>query len=109
MKREVTSKLTEWKNKKTRKPLIINGARQVGKTYIVQEFGKKYYTKMVYVNCDKNDAVTKIFSQDYNIDRILLSLSALSHTSITPEDTLIFFDEIGSVTNCMGNFIYILQ
>lgn len=109
MKREVTSKLTEWKNKKNRKPLIINGARQVGKTYIVQEFGKKYYKKMVYVNCDKNDAVTKIFSQDYNIDRILLSLSALSHTSITPEDTLIFFDEIQENPDVLNSLKYFCE
>ena len=54
MKRKILSKLIEWKNKKNRKPLIVNGARQVGKTYILKEFGSHYYEKMAYVNCDKN-------------------------------------------------------
>lgn len=54
MKRNILSKLIEWKNKKNRKPLIVNGARQVGKTYILREFGSHYYEKMAYVNCDKN-------------------------------------------------------
>lgn len=81
-------------NKKNRKPLIVNGARQVGKTYILREFGSHYYEKMAYVNCDKNKMLEKIFSQDYNISRILLSLSAILHVNIEPENTLIIFDEI---------------
>ena len=94
MKRNILSKLIEWKNKKNRKPLIVNGARQVGKTYILREFGISQYEKMAYVNCDKNKMLEKIFSQDYNISRILLSLSAILHVNIEPENTLIIFDEI---------------
>ena len=82
MKRNILSKLIEWKNKKNRKPLIVNGARQVGKTFILKEFGSCYYEKMAYVNCDKNKMLEKIFAQDYNISRILLSLSAILHMSI---------------------------
>ena len=88
MKRNILSKLIEWKNKKNRKPLIVNGARQVGKTYILREFGTSQYEKMAYVNCDKNKILEKIFSQDYNISRILLSLSAILHVNIEPENTL---------------------
>ena len=61
MKRKILSKLIEWKNKKNRKPLIVNGARQVGKTYILKEFGSHYYEKMAYVNCDKNKTLDKYF------------------------------------------------
>lgn len=81
MKRTVLKQLQEWKHKSNRKPLILNGARQVGKTYILREFGEKYYEKVAYVNCDKNELVEKIFTQDYNIERILLSLSALVNES----------------------------
>ena len=94
MERNVIKQLLAWKQKKNRKPLIVNGARQVGKTYILRDFGTKYYQKMAYVNCDKNEMVEKIFAQDYNIERILLSLSALLHVNIEPENTLIIFDEI---------------
>ena len=84
----------EWKQKKNRKPLILNGARQVGKTYILRAFGEECYEKVAYINCDKNELLQKIFEQDYDIQRILLSLSALVHFNIEPENTLIIFDEI---------------
>ncbi|MDD7079457.1 MAG: ATP-binding protein [Prevotella sp.] len=94
MKRNVFEKLLEWKQKKNRKPLILNGARQVGKTYILRAFGEECYEKVAYINCDKNELLQKIFEQDYDIQRILLSLSALVHFNIEPENTLIIFDEI---------------
>lgn len=94
MKRNVFEKLLEWKQKKNRKPLILNGARQVGKTYILRAFGEECYEKVAYINCDKNELLQKIFEQDYDIQRILLSLSALVHFNIEPENTLIVFDEI---------------
>lgn len=94
MKRNILQQLIVWKQKKIRKPLILNGARQVGKTYILQQFGRECYEHVAYVNCDKNEMVEKIFAQDYNIPRILLALSALLHVKIEPENTLIIFDEI---------------
>ena len=94
MNRNVFEKLLEWKQKKNRKPLILNGARQVGKTYILRAFGEECYEKVAYINCDKNELLQKIFEQDYDIQRILLSLSALVHFNIEPENTLIIFDEI---------------
>lgn len=94
MKRNVLDELIAWKEKSNRKPLILNGARQVGKTYILQEFGKLYYKHTAYVNCDRNETLRQIFAQDYDIGRIIRSLSALLHIHIVPEDTLIIFDEI---------------
>lgn len=94
MKRNIISSLEKWKQSPNRKPLIINGARQVGKTYILRKFGEMHYKNTAYVNCDKNETVNKIFAQDYNIDRIILSLSALLHVKIEPGNTLIIFDEI---------------
>ena len=94
MKRNVLKELVEWKRSSNRKPLILNGARQVGKTYILQEFGKSYYKNVAYVNCDRNKLLNQIFALDYDIARIIRSLSALLHIHITPEDTLIIFDEI---------------
>lgn len=94
MKRNILAQLIAWQHKANRKPLIVNGARQVGKTYILKEFGRTQYQSTAYVNCDNNDVVTKIFSQDYDIRRIILSLSAVTHVSIKPGETLIILDEI---------------
>ena len=109
MKRNVLSKLIDWKNKKNRKPLILNGARQVGKTYILREFGSQCYEKMAYVNCDKNKMLEKIFSQDYNISRILLSLSAILHVNIEPGNTLIIFDEIQESPTVLNSLKYFCE
>ena len=73
MKRNIFSQLIKWKNGTNRKPLIINGTRQVGKTYILKEFGRTQYKNMAYVNYDNNDTIEKIFSQGYDIRRIILS------------------------------------
>lgn len=109
MQRNILSKLIQWKNKKNRKPLIVNGARQVGKTYILREFGSHYYEKMAYVNCDKNKMLEKIFSQDYDISRILLSLSAILHVNIEPENTLIIFDEIQENATVLNSLKYFCE
>ena len=93
MKRTIYEKLKRWKNKPERKPLIIEGARQVGKTYIVNEFGKNEFDKYAYFNFDGNKQLINIFDEDLNIDRILTSLSAMIGFKID-ENTLIFFDEI---------------
>ena len=94
MKRKILKELIDWKESKNRKPLILNGARQVGKTYILKEFGKLYYQNVAYVNCNNNQTVNDIFSLGFNIKRIILSLSALTGIHITPGKTLIILDEI---------------
>lgn len=94
MERNVLKELIKWKHKSNRKPLILNGARQVGKTYILREFGRLYYQNVAYINCDRNEQLALIFSVDYDTKRIIRSLSAILHMSIIPGDTLIIFDEI---------------
>lgn len=93
MKRTVYEKLKIWKNKPNRKPLIIEGARQVGKTYIVDEFGKNEFHKYAYFNFDGNTTLINIFNEDLDVNRILSALSAMIGFRID-ENTLIFFDEI---------------
>lgn len=97
MKRDIYNKLLQWKNDSNRKPLIITGARQVGKTWIMREFGKNEYANVVYINCDNEKRIETLLSEDYNIDRILLGLQAISGVNIKSDKTLIIFDEIQQI------------
>jgi hypothetical protein len=94
MERILMSKLYEWKQKKNRKPLILKGARQVGKTWLMKEFGKKYFKYTAYINFDNNERMNDIFDMDYNIDRILMAINIEAGVKILPEETLIIFDEV---------------
>lgn len=94
MKRDLYERLLEWKNNADRKPLIVNGARQVGKTYLLQEFGQKEYKKTAFFSLDRNPMAARVFEQGASVSDILLSLSAISNIDITPHDTLIVLDEI---------------
>lgn len=94
MERLVLAKLRDWKNKEKRKPLILNGARQVGKTWILKEFGRQYYTDVAYFMCDKDNEIDRIFSSNFDVERILMQLSARRGKDIRPNETLIIFDEI---------------
>lgn len=96
MERLVMNKLVEWKKKKNRKPLILNGARQVGKTWLLKEFGKLHYEDVAYFMCDRDEEITRIFSSNFDIERIIMQLSARMGKTIIPEKTLIIFDEIQS-------------
>ena len=86
--------LIKWMLNKNRKPLVFLGARQVGKTWLLQEFGKTEYKQMVYVNFEDKEAPKNIFQEDFNTDRIITLLNAYSGLKITAEDTLLVFDEI---------------
>lgn len=97
MKRDIYNKLLQWKNDSNRKPLIITGARQVGKTWIMREFGRNEYDDVVYINCDNEKRMETLLSDDYNIDRILLGLQAISGINIKSDKTLIILDEIQEV------------
>lgn len=108
MERAVYQQLTVWKNSVSRKPLILEGARQVGKTYILKEFGRREYRNLVYINCDNNDKVSAIFS-DYDIPRIIRSLSAISGESILPGETLIFLDEIQEIDKGLASLKYFCE
>lgn len=94
MERYVMNKLVEWKNKSVRKPLILKGARQVGKTWLMKEFGKRHFKYTAYVNFDNNDKMLEVFEMDYNIDRILMAINIETGVKILPQETLIVFDEI---------------
>lgn len=78
MERFVLQELIEWKNRTDRKPLILNGARQVGKTWLLHKFAELEYKKEAYVICRKNDLARRLFSQDFNVDRILRGLRAIT-------------------------------
>ena len=94
MYRKKIDDLIKWKNSNTRKPLILRGARQVGKTWLMKEFGKNYYEKCAYINFDDNSRMEELFSGDFDIDRIIQGLKIESNVNIEPENTLIIFDEV---------------
>lgn len=93
MERLAYKKLLDWKNNKTRKPLILNGARQVGKTWLLKDFGEKEYDSVAYINCDETKDLKAVFS-DFNTGRLIRAFSAISGVNIKPEKTLIILDEI---------------
>ncbi len=94
MDRFLMDNLVEWKNKKNRKPLILKGARQVGKTWLMKRFGEEYFQNMVYINFDKDAELQSLFDKDYDMKRILFELSVFSKERIAPQKTLIILDEI---------------
>ena len=94
MERKIVNKLIKWKNNPKRQPLLLQGARQVGKTYILLSFGKEYYKNIVYVNLEESKDIQTIFERDLNPERIVKELAARSGQSILPGDTLLILDEI---------------
>lgn len=94
MERTAIKYLYEWKNKENRKPLIIRGARQVGKTWLMKEFGKKEYAQTAYVNFESSKILKDLFSEDYNITRIINAIQIETGVQINAQDTLIILDEI---------------
>ena len=109
MERHVLQQLKEWKERKDRKSLIVNGARQVGKTWALREFAKREYAKEAYIICRKNELVEQVFKQDFNVERILLSLSAIIHVDITPGDTLIILDEVQEIPEAIEALKYFCE
>ena len=94
MYRYKIEELKKWKKSKDRKPLIIRGARQVGKTWLIKEFGKQEYQQVAYINFDDNERMNQLFSGDFDIERIIQGLKIESGVNIEAENTLIIFDEI---------------
>ena len=94
MERFAMTQLLEWKNKKNRKPLVIMGARQVGKTWLMKKFGELYYKNVAYISFYNNTPMKNIFEADYDIKRILSAINIEVGFTVSPEDTLIIFDEI---------------
>lgn len=109
MKRDIYNKLVEWKNSVNRKPLIMYGARQVGKTYILKKFGEQEFENMAYINCYKNEMITQLFEGDVDINRILIGLSAFAKQTITPGKTLVFLDEIQEIPPVLSSLKYFCE
>ena len=110
MKRKIERVLVEWKSKKTgRMPLIMNGARQVGKTYILRDFGNRHYKKTVYVNLESNLAVASYFAEDIRPERLLRYLEAYVGHAIVADKTLIIFDEIQSCERALTALKYFCE
>ena len=102
-------KLIEWKNDKNRKPLILKGARQVGKTYILQEFGANYYENTAYFNFDHDEGLAELFLNTKDPKRIVEQLSLAAGKKINPHTTLIIFDEIQECPNALNSLKYFCE
>lgn len=96
-------------NRNDRKPLILLGARQVGKTYILKEFGRREYENVAYINCDNNALVRDLFTPDYNIERILLTIGAITGVNILPGKTLIIMDEVQELKRGLASLKYFCE
>lgn len=101
--------LKRWKESKYRKPLIIEGARQVGKTWLMKEFGRLSYSDTVYINFDSNSRMAELFSSDLQTDRIIMGLELYSGKKINPENTLIIFDEVQEVPRALTSLKYFCE
>ena len=106
MERLILKKLIEWKQSKYRKPLILKGARQVGKTYILKQFGKENYEGVAYFNFDHDKDLYNLFENTKDPKRILEQLAFIYGKAITPEKTLIIFDEIQESPNALNSLKY---
>ena len=110
MRRKLEQKLLQWKNKTNgRMPLLIYGARQVGKTYILNEFGEKYFNNYVYINLEINLTVASYFSEDINPERLIRFLEATVNDEIIPGKTLIILDEIQSCERALTALKYMCE
>lgn len=106
MERFVIDKLVEWKNSEDRKPLILQGARQVGKTWIMKEFGAKHFENYVYFNFDENNDLKELFRVNKSAERLIERLGLISGQAIKPEKTLIIFDEIQECSDALNSLKY---
>jgi len=109
MQRQAMEYLERWKNKKYRKPLIIRGARQVGKTWLMKEFARRNYEKVAYINFDNNPRMKSVFENDYDISRIITALQIEAGVRIDAENTLIIFDEVQEVPKALASLKYFYE
>lgn len=109
MERLLISQLLKWKEKRGRKPLILEGARQVGKTWLLKEFGRKYFKDVCYINFEKNDALESIFADDLSPQFIIEQLSIYHGKLIKPESTLVIFDEVQEMPRALTSLKYFCE
>lgn len=109
MYRIAIEKLLKWKQSKRRKPLIIEGARQVGKTWLMKEFGKKTYTDTIYINFDSNSRMAELFASDLDTDRLIMGLELYAGRKIDPNNSLLIFDEVQEVPRALASLKYFYE
>lgn len=109
MYRMAMEKLYQWKESKRRKPLIIEGARQVGKTWLMKEFGREAYADTVYINFDANPGMAELFAPDLHIDRLVTGMELYIGRKIDPEHTLLIFDEVQEVPRALSSLKYFYE
>lgn len=109
MYRIAMEKLMNWKESKRRKPLIIEGARQVGKTWLMKEFGKSAYRDTVYINFDSNSRMSELFASDLDIDRLIMGLELYAGRKIDSDNTLLIFDEVQEVPRALASLKYFYE
>ncbi len=106
MYRIASKQLQAWKSKRQRKPLLIRGARQVGKTWLMKEFGATHYNKVVYINFDNNERMKNLFEGNLEIDRLITGLELYAGHKINAENTLMIFDEVQEVPKALTSLKY---
>jgi len=109
MERKIVSDLLTWKNNPDKQPLLLQGARQVGKTYILLSFGKEHYKNVAYFSMEESLEIPSIFKRDLNPERIVKELAAISGQTIHPEDTLIILDEIQACEQALTSLKYFAE
>jgi len=109
MYRIAIENLLKWKESKKRKPLIIEGARQVGKTWLMKEFGRQAYRDTVYINFDSNSRMAELFDSDLNIDRLIMGLELYVGRKIDPDHSLLIFDEVQEVPRALTSLKYFYE
>ena len=109
MQRFAIEQLVAWKNRPKRKPLIIKGARQVGKTWLMKEFGRQNFKKVAYVSFYNNKRMAKVFEDDFDVERLIMNINIETKTEVTPEDTLIIFDEIQEAPRALESLKYFYE
>ena len=109
MERKIYKQLLEWKNADQHKPLILNGVRQCGKTYILKEFGSREFQTLAYISCDKNDELKKVYQGGFDVAKIIRGISALTGVDIIPGKTLIFLDEVQAFPEVLESLKYFCE
>ncbi|MBQ7054203.1 MAG: ATP-binding protein [Oscillospiraceae bacterium] len=109
MYRIAMEKLLKWKQSERRKPLIIEGARQVGKTWLMKEFGRQAYADTVYINFDSNSRMAELFSSDLDTERLIMGLELYAGRKINPENSLLIFDEVQEVPRALSSLKYFCE
>ena len=109
MERSALARLLAWKASGRRKPLILNGARQVGKTWLLKEFGRRHYEGVAYINFESNDRMSRLFASNLDLDRLLMGLRVEAGCAIEPGRTLLVFDEVQDNPHALSSLKYFAE